>query len=169
MPFDKIACQCGKGFKQGTGKKAKCVPCLDGTYAPLDAAGVRTECRACPRDGVSCNDGVLTIRDDYWYDAKGVRLPDAEGKIGLGPTTTLYQCTMRDACLVDRSAVPMTMYCDANHTGVMCARCYSRRADCGRSAHGGAAEAQDCPAPAYFERGEVSFILCVRLHYWLHY
>ena len=46
----------------------------------------------------------------------------------------------------------MTMMCHENHTGVLCARCYSRRADCGRAGSGGAAES-DCPPPTWFERG----------------
>ena len=44
------------------------------------------------------------------------------------------------------------MMCHENHTGVLCARCYSRRADCGRAGSGGATRA-DCPPPTWFERG----------------
>jgi hypothetical protein len=65
--FSQIKCQCGQGFKQGTGaKRAECVACIDGTYAPLNTRAERAECRACPREGVDCNGGVLVIYDDFW-------------------------------------------------------------------------------------------------------
>jgi Ca2+-binding EF-hand superfamily protein len=154
VDFDDIKCQCGKGFKQGTGDAvATCVPCLDGTYAPLNVHRERAECRGCPREGVNCNDGVLVIQDDFWYDADVAMRPDGEGNLGISAATTMYPCAMREACLVNRSVAPMTMVCHENHTGVMCARCFSRRVDCGRAANG---EAHDtaCAEPQYNDRSE---------------
>jgi len=154
LDFSTLKCQCGKGFKQGTGALiAKCIACLDGTYAPLSVAKERAECRACPREGVSCNDGILKILEDKWYDTIAAARSDAEGKIGIGPTTKIYSCAMRDACLLDKKAVPMTMRCHENHTGVMCARCYSRRVDCGRPDANGAI-LPGCEPPGFFDRSK---------------
>ena len=62
IDFASTKCKCGRGFKQGGGAKvAECVACKDGTYAPLNVGGTRAECRACPREGVSCTGGVLVI------------------------------------------------------------------------------------------------------------
>ena len=146
VDFTRIKCQCGQGHKQGSGATvAECVPCPDGTYAPPNKAQERAECRACPREGVNCNGGILVIQDDYWYDA------ERAASFGIGSTTNMYPCTMRDACLVNTSAVPMAMGCHENHTGVMCSRCFSRHVDCGRESKG---EAQDasCAKPGYFSR-----------------
>ena len=150
--FARFRCQCGKGLKQGAGLQlADCVACLDGTYAPINQFLVRTECRACPRTGVSCNDGVLTIRPDYWYDAEVAnRKNDVTGeKFGLGPATNMYVCAKRDACLLNTSVAPMTVKCHENHTGVMCARCYHRHIDCARGDNNGGTT---CPEPGYFSR-----------------
>ena len=149
--FAATKCQCGRGFKQGGGAKvAECVACKDGTYAPLNVGGTRAECRACPREGVSCSGGVLVILKDFWYDAESVGRPDAEGKLGVGSTTAMYKCAMRDACLVDTDVIPAVVRCHENHTGIMCARCYSRRSDCDRSGDG--APRGDCVEPGYFDR-----------------
>ena len=149
--FDSIKCQCEQGFKQGSGDLAsECIQCLDGTYAPINIKRERDECRSCPREGVSCNDGILQIYPDFWYDASRVTIPDKEGRLGVGTSTTMYACAMRDACLVNKTKVPMTVACHENHTGVMCARCFSRRVDCGRQGSG-ETEA-DCPAPGFFDR-----------------
>ena len=38
IDFTKIKCQCGQGFKQGTGRaKTDCVQCKGGTYAPINS------------------------------------------------------------------------------------------------------------------------------------
>jgi hypothetical protein len=42
VDFTRIKCQCGKGHTQGSGATiAECVPCPDGTYAPLNKAQER--------------------------------------------------------------------------------------------------------------------------------
>ena len=156
LDMNRIRCRCDQGMKQGSGDTvAECLPCADGTYAPINALGTRIECRACPREGVNCNDGILKIFKDMWYDAKRVREGNAQGQIGLASTTKMYACAMRDACLIDRSAVPMTVKCHENHTGVMCASCYNRRVDCAREDKEGKlseAEIAVCEAPGYFSR-----------------
>ena len=153
--FDQITCQCGAGSKQGEGDQvAECIPCLDGTYAPLNADLERAECRACPREGVHCNDGKLTILKDYWYDAERAARPNEDGESGLGPTTQLYRCAMRNACLLNKTVAPMTVRCHENHTGVMCARCYSRHVDCGRVDGAGGGQNSECAPPQYYDRGE---------------
>jgi len=43
--------------------------------------------------------------------------PDAEGKVGISSTTTFYPCAMREACLINKSAMPEAVYCHENHTG----------------------------------------------------
>ena len=108
------------------------------------------QCRACPDKGVTCNSGVLKILPDYWYDTKAALIATSEGKLGIGPTTQLYKCSARAACLPNASAIPATMYCDENHTGVLCERCFHRSVDCGRVAGSDA----KCVAPRYFERSE---------------
>jgi hypothetical protein len=150
IDFDAIKCRCDRGFKQGTGDAiATCTPCLDGTYAPLNAEGVRDECRGCPLEGADCNGGVLALQKDVWYDAA-----HAATTFGIGPATRMYPCAMRDACLRNATAAPMTMHCHENHTSALCERCYHRRVDCGRGGGGtGSADEATCPAPGYFERG----------------
>ena len=108
------------------------------------------QCRACPSEGVSCDLGVLTILPDWWFDTKQALVPDGEGKLGIGPNTQLYKCSARDACLTNTSAIPMTMYCDENHTGVLCEHCFHRRIDCGRVA----GSDEKCVAPGYLQRDE---------------
>jgi|TARA_B110000208_G_C11536644_1_gene346367 hypothetical protein len=93
---------------------------------------------------------VLKILDDYWFDTKSVLIPDSEGRLGIGPNTGLYKCTVREACLPNTSTIPNSMYCHENHTGILCERCFQRGVDCGRVAGSGEA----CVAPAYGERGE---------------
>ena len=66
-------------------------------------------------------------------------------------STKLYKCTDRGACLRNTTAIPMTVYCDENHTNVMCSRCYHRRVDCDRAVKAGG---RTCAPPAYFDRGE---------------
>ena len=152
LDFTQIICQCGQGFKQGTGEtSAECIACLDGTYAPLNNKQERYECRACPRLGVDCNDGILVILKDYWYDVARAAMVDSEGNLGVRTSTKMYPCAMREACLLDKTVVPMTVRCHENHTGVMCARCYHRNVDCGR---GSVKEKDMCVRPMYFERGD---------------
>ena len=148
-----VNCLCGQGFKQGAGEKvSECVACPDATYAPLDVHNRRTECRACPNDGVNCNDGVLVILKNYWYNTKVASTPDAQGKLGLTSESRMYLCTQRNACLLDTSVVPMTVRCHENHTGPLCSRCYARRVDCGRGTTGD--QPSGCASPGYFDRGE---------------
>ena len=157
LRLDKIKCQCMMGFKQGSGDKiSECVQCLDGTYAPVNVAQQRVECRACPSIGVDCNGGVLHILKDHWYDAKRAAVPTLEGKVGVGSTTKLYQCGMRAACLVNTSSQPQSVRCHENHTGVMCSRCYHRRVECERGQGNDAPgrNAEECAAPGYFDRGQ---------------
>jgi hypothetical protein len=170
-----LRCRCSAGFIQGTGtKSSECVDCRDGTYAPLNEWGARSECRACPREGVDCTDGKLTILKDFWYDvnsteefdlsvgsgARRRRLGalsrfDSEGKQGLRPTTQMYKCMQRDACLLDKRTVPMKVKCHENHTGVLCARCYHRKVDCGRTKPDGSPGYQSCDSPSWLDgRGE---------------
>jgi hypothetical protein len=135
VDFASIRCLCGQGFKQGEGELiTECVACSDGTYAPLNAFGERTACRACPFDGVSCNDAILVIREDMWFDRIAAAQVDEAGNFGITSATKLYKCGMRDACILNKTAVPMTMYCDENHTSVMCERCHNRHVECGRVA-----------------------------------
>ena len=148
--IDTIRCQCAKGSRiADVGQGTRCLPCPDDTFAPLNLQSERAECRTCPRKGVDCNNGVLRILPDFWYDTKKVLSADQEGKIGVRLDTQMYPCTARDACLVNSTAVPMTMYCAENHTGVLCARCFHRRVDCARTAGGN----EKCIAPDYFDRG----------------
>tara|TARA_B110000208_G_C11737003_1_gene418485 strand:+ start:399 stop:1088 length:690 start_codon:yes stop_codon:yes gene_type:complete len=58
----------------------------------------------------------------------------------------------RNACLPNKTAVPMTMYCDENHTSVMCSRCYHRREDCDRGVIE-SSKVGTCAPPAYLQRG----------------
>ena len=159
--IETIRCQCAKGWhSQGT----RCLPCPDDTFAPLNLQSERAECRTCPRDGASCSDGVLKILPDWWYDTRKYNgeynhetksfatAYDSNEKTGLRASTGMYRCTMRDACLVNKTAVPQTMYCDENHTGVLCTRCYNRRVDCGRIE--GPEQVLSCPSPSYFARGK---------------
>jgi hypothetical protein len=106
VDVSKVRCRCRPGFKQGTGAKiAECIDCRDGTFAPLNDMGSRAECRACPREGVDCTEGRLTILKDFWYDVeatesfdvggvRGLKFDD-EGKQGLRPTTKMYKCMQR--------------------------------------------------------------------------
>ena len=156
-----VRCRCTDGFIQGSGaKSSECVGCRDGTYAPLNQWGSRAECRACPREGVDCTGGTLTILKDFWYDVNGTQTFtvdgvasrfDEEGKHGLLPTTKMYKCMQREACLIDESVTPMQVRCHENHTGVLCARCYHRRHDCGRTNADGSAGYQDCAQPGWLE------------------
>ena len=150
VDFASIRCLCGQGFKQGEGELiTECVACSDGTYAPLNAFGERTACRACPFDGVSCNDAILVIREDMWFDRIAAAQVDEAGNFGITSATKLYKCGMRDACILNKTAVPMTMYCDENHTSVMCERCHNRHVECGRVA----GSMESCVQPGYFDRG----------------
>ena len=156
-----VRCRCTDGFIQGSGaKSSECVDCRDGTYAPLNQWGARAECRACPREGVDCTGGTLTILKDFWYDVNGTQTFlvdgvtssfDDEGKHGLLPTTKMYKCMQRDACLLDERVTPMQVRCHENHTGVLCARCYHRRHDCGRTNADGSPGYQDCAQPGWLE------------------
>ena len=170
-----IRCQCVQGERKGTGEQAaECLTCSDGTFAPINKRLERDECRACPRVGVNCNDGILQILPDFWYDTTktdgvykrcsqserqlegctdGFReYFDGEGKTGVRTYTGIYPCVARRACLVNRDRVPMTMYCAENQTGVLCSRCYDRHVSCGRSE--GPQQDPSCVAPGYFARGE---------------
>ena len=149
-------CQCAQGTIQGTGEAIDtCIACKDATYSPLNQHGGRVECRSCPREGATCGDGMLTILKDYWYDSVVAMTPDATGKLGIGPTTKMYKCAKRDACLVNRTAVPQIVRCHENHTGVMCAKCFSRHVECGRAGSSlpGVVGVKDCKPPGYFQRG----------------
>lgn len=125
-----------------------CRACKDDTYAPLNECNERTECRVCPFEGVSCLGGVLQLDNDVWFNVAATNAYNIEGKRGIDATTTIYPCTMREACLLNASAIPMTMYCHENHTGVLCSRCYNRRVSCGRDA----AVRGVCESPDFFQR-----------------
>ena len=147
-----VRCRCRPGFKQGLGSKSsECVACRDGTFAPLNVWQSRSECRACPREGVDCNGGKLTILKDFWYDVGSTLVIDEEGKSGLRPTTAMYKCMQREACLLDLREVPMRVKCHENHTGVLCARCYHRKNDCGRTAANGDPGSQTCESPGWLQ------------------
>lgn len=67
--YRRLECRCQQGFiNVEDDRRAECQACEDGTYAPLLRGIRRVECRACPREGVSCQGGVLEIIDDWWYD-----------------------------------------------------------------------------------------------------
>ena len=149
--YRKLECRCKQGYiNVEDTRRSRCVQCEDNTYAPLLHGVRRVECRACPRDGVSCQGGVLKIKEDWWYDVKLYENRPALTR-GMGPSTELYKCPHREACLVASELVPETMYCDENHTGIMCSSCYHRRATCGR---GGRGRDDSCVGPDYFERGQ---------------
>ena len=149
--YDDVRCQCPRGTRRGDGKKAtSCVQCPDVTYAPLDARQGRGECRACPREGVGCIGGVLDVLEDWWFEVPPTLVPDAELKLGMQAYTKLYKCSDREACLRNTTAIPMTMFCAENHTSVLCASCYHRRASCARKPGW---DAHQCVAPGYFQRG----------------
>ena len=148
--YRSLECRCQKGYiNTEDTRRAKCVLCDDGTYTPLLHGVRRVECRACPREGVSCTRGVLKIKEDWWYD---VERYDAMPPItkGVGPSTEFYKCPHRDACLVATELDPQKMYCTENHTGIMCSKCYHRRAACGR---GGRGRPDSCIPPRYLDRG----------------
>ena len=148
--YRNLECRCAQGFiNVEDTRRGKCVPCSDGTYAPLLHGVRRVECRACPFEGVSCMDGVLRIKEDWWYDVKRYdALPALER--GLGSQTEFYKCPHRAACIVATDVVPQTMYCTENHTGVMCSVCYHRHRECGR---GGRGRDDACAPPRYLDRG----------------
>ena len=69
--YRRLECRCQQGFiNVEDDRRSECQACRDGTYAPLLHGIRRVECRACPRDGVSCQGGVLEIIEDWWYDVK---------------------------------------------------------------------------------------------------
>lgn len=126
QPFGSAACQdCTKGkFVQD----GMCLPCKAGEYAPPP----RLSCRTCPRDGVDCvsDAGIIRILDDFWHDPDIAAIPDDRGEVGIRSTTQFYRCTLREACLVNRTdGIDMNenAYCHANHSGVLCQRCRHRR------------------------------------------
>ena len=96
-------------------------------------------------------DGKLTVLPDWWFDVPPTLQVDIEGRLGMRTDTKVYKCRARNACLPNKTAVPMTMYCDENHTSVMCSRCYHRREDCDR----GLVASSDvgmCKPPSYMQR-----------------
>ena len=148
-----MKCQCMQGRRRGDGDRvAECAECPDNTYAPINALHERVECRACPREGVTCTEGILTVWKDWWFDVPPTLLADGENRLGMKTDTSLYKCSDRLACLPNKTSVPMTMYCDENHTSVMCARCYHRREDCDRGVIE-SSKVGTCVPPAYLQRG----------------
>ena len=145
-------CQCAQGMRRGDGERVgECIECSDNTYAPINARHERVECRACPREGVSCLGGKLTVWEDWWFEVPPTLKVNSEGRLGMQTDTALYKCADRNACLPNKTSVPMTMYCDENHTSVICARCYHRREDCDRGVVA-STKVGKCVPPTYFQR-----------------
>lgn len=87
---------------------AACSMCPSLTYANSN----HTDCVECPREGVSCSQGVITLIEGYWI-AGNVSLDSITAQ------TTLYACP-EDACVLDSDGRAV---CAEGRSGALCATC----------------------------------------------
>jgi len=99
-----------------------------------------TECVKCPKQGADCEDGLITLQPNFWYDP-------AHGELGAfwrrrqnSPSelaNNLYRCPVRGRCLVGDGGLPR---CLENHGGPLCSVC-----DDGHYSGGPVEGCQQCP------------------------
>ena len=73
-------------------------------------------CTQCPAFGATCENGIITIDENYWVDA---------AKLPITSDTILYDCFNTEACLlnVNRTAVSCNTIGGYAAGGVLCAIC----------------------------------------------
>ena len=114
---------CGPGERAIGG--TACELCPDSTFATDGGVG----CEQCPSSGVDCSQGILVIKEGYWYDATAT-----DGGIGsndlasITSTTQFFKCPP-GACLLPQDSqhngtlALSGIECATGHTGVMCGVC----------------------------------------------
>ena len=81
-------------------------------------------CQPCPAEGVNCIDGRLSLKENFWYNAKKYGpLKEFWGKRETGQlpkATGIYQCAQGSCNLNGTSGEPL---CTEGRKGQMCAIC----------------------------------------------
>ena len=91
----------------------ECLACPSNTYRPFGSGYV---CTSCPKFGVDCIDGVLSIRNEYWLP-----LP-RDNMTAIQEDTTLYPCLNEKACDARNLQRQPTVRCKSEngYTGAIC-------------------------------------------------
>jgi sugar lactone lactonase YvrE len=78
------------------------------------AFAVHRTCQGCPAAGATCNEGIIRLHPDFFQAPSQFGQP-------LGPSTELFSCPTKGACLVNDTTLSYT--CAPGYSGALCAVC----------------------------------------------
>jgi hypothetical protein len=77
-------------------------------------------CQACPKRGVTCNDGRIALKPNFWYNPEHGSLTVFWGKREATAATNIYRCAPGSCGLSVTTGLPT---CAAGRQGLLCGVC----------------------------------------------
>ena len=107
---------CQAGFERSGYGSGACQRCPNLHYSTPGA----TNCVQCPTEGVSCEQGILALKNDVWYDTS---------KGPISSDTVFHTCPMRGSCVraAPNGSSSIVVKCKTGYEGPLCNMCSDNR------------------------------------------
>ena len=93
-------------------QRAICTACPAGSHTHDRGA---IECWECPKEGVTCSDGVMKVKEGWWYES-------AKGKRKVESDTKMQECAGAGFCKIGSDGAS-AVECAKGYEGALCGGC----------------------------------------------